>query len=247
MAKGREYIIPSRPLSSALLRVTPTGDCHPHVTAGNVPVDGGDGHGNMGTSSTANHGEKHMAWVNGKRTVYCRHCYGKGHNRRGCPQLSETTKARYKSGDLQRKCSWCRQSGHTKTKCEIRQTEMNVYITDNAKYRGEVLALMEAQGIGYGALVTPKYNNKDRELDKDNLSIITRIDWDSIQLKDKDHRAVKAYNTMRDWENEYCVPALKDAYWAYGQLTVINKAKTSIREDMPVDWLSGKSGVDKYF
>lgn len=199
----------------------------------------------MGTSS-ANERADHMAWVNGKRTVYCRHCYQKGHNRRGCPQLSETTKARYKSGDLQRKCSWCRQGGHTKAKCEIRQTEMNVYIAENAKYRQETLAMMESMGMGYGALVTPK-RNKDRELDKEQLSIITKIDWDNIQLKDKDNRAVKAYNTIRDWEHEYCVPALKDAYWAYGQLEVINKAKRSIREDMPVDWLSGRSGIDRFF
>lgn len=187
-----------------------------------------------------------MAWKDGKRTVYCRHCYQKGHNRRGCPQLSDVLKARYKSGDLARKCSWCRQGGHTKAKCEARQTEMNTYITENAKYRGEVLALMEAQGIGYGALVTPKYN-ENKELDKDNLCIITKIDWDDVQLKDKNIRPVKAYNTARDWEQEYCVPALKDTYWAYGQLTVINKAKVSIREDMPADWLSGRSGIDRFF
>lgn len=187
-----------------------------------------------------------MVYMNGKRTVYCRHCYTKGHNRRGCPQLSPTIKERMKSGDLARKCSWCRQGGHTKAKCEIRQTEMANYIAENAKYRGEVLALMEAQGIGYGALVTPK-RNENKELDKEQLSIITNIDWDDIQLKDKDCRSIKAHNTFHDWEHEFCVPALKDAYWAYGQVTVINKAKRSIREDMPVDWLSGRSGVDKLF
>lgn len=206
----------------------------------------GDSYGNMGTSSTANHGEKHMAWVNGKRTVYCRHCYQKGHNRRGCPQLSDVVKARYKSGDLARKCSWCRQGGHTKTKCEIRQTEMANYIAENAKYRGEVLALMESMGMGYGALVVPKRNNR-KELEKEELSIITDIDWDNVQLKSKDNRTVKAYNTINDWHHEYCVPAVASSYWAYGQVEVINKAKTPIREDMPADWLSGRSGVDKLF
>ena len=187
-----------------------------------------------------------MAYMNGKRTVYCRQCYTKGHNRRGCPQLSPVLKARMQSGDLARKCSWCRQGGHTKTKCEIRQTEMNNYIAENAKYRGEVLAMMESMGMGYGALVVPK-RNENRELVKEDLSIITKIDWDDIQLKAKDHRAIKSYNAARDWEHEYCVPALKDAYWAYGQLTVINKAKTPIREDLPVDWLTGRSGIDRFF
>jgi len=187
-----------------------------------------------------------MAWKDGKRTVYCRQCYQTGHNRRGCPQLSEVVKARYKSGDLQRKCSWCRQSGHTKTKCEIRQGEIVAYVKENAKYRQETLAMMESMGMGYGALVVPKRNNRT-ELDKDELTIITKIDWDNVQLKDKDNRAVKAYNTIRDWEHEYCTPALANAYWAYGQVEVINKAKTSIRQDMPADWLTGRSGVDKYF
>ena len=187
-----------------------------------------------------------MAWVNGKRTVYCRHCYGTGHNRRGCPQLSEVVKARYKSGDLARKCSWCRQGGHTKTKCEIRLGEIVAYVKENAKYRQDVLSMMENMGMGYGALVVPKRNNRT-ELDKEELSIITKIDWDNVQLKSKDNRAVKAYSTVRDWEHEYCVPATVDSYWAYGQLTVINKAKTSIREDMPADWLTGRSGVDRFF
>ena len=209
-------------------------------------VDVGDSYGNMGTSSTANHGEIHMAWKDGKRTVYCRHCYQKGHNRRGCPQLSPIIKERMKNGDLARKCSWCRQGGHTKAKCEIRQTEMNNYIAENAKYRQEVLALMENMGMGYGALIVPK-RSENREIDKEELSIITNIDWDNVQLKAKDNRAVKAHNIIRDWEHEYCVPAVASSYWAYGQVTVINKAKSSIREDMPADWLSGRSGIDKYF
>ena len=187
-----------------------------------------------------------MAWVNGKRTVYCGQCYQKGHNRRGCPQLSETTKARMKSGDLARKCSWCRQTGHTKKKCEIRQTEMTAYVKENAKYRADVLAMMESMGMGYGALVVPK-QNENRELDKEHLSIITKIDWNNVQLKDKDNRAIKAYNTFHDWEHEYCMPAVASSYWAYGQLTVINKAKISIRENMPADWLSGRSGIDRFF
>ena len=237
--------MPSRPLSSVFFRVTPTGDCHPHVTVENVPVDGGDGHGNMGTSS-ATKGQKNMAYINGKRTVYCRQCYTKGHNRRGCPQLSPVLKARMQSGDLARKCSWCRQSGHTKAKCEIRQTEMNEYITENAKYRGEVLALMESMGMGYGALIVPKRNNR-KELDKEELSIITSIDWDNVQLKAKDNRTVKAHNAFHDWHHEYCVPAVANIYWAYGQVEVINKAKSSIREDMPADWLNGQSGIDRFF
>ena len=187
-----------------------------------------------------------MAWKDGKRTVYCRQCYQTGHNRRGCPQLSEVVKARYKSGDLQRKCSWCRQGGHTKTKCEIRQGEIVAYVKENAKYRGEVLALMENMGMGYGALVIPKRNNRT-ELDKDELTIITKIDWDNVQLKNKDNRAVKAHNVIRDYEYEFCVPATVGSYWAYGQVEVINKAKNSIRNDMPADWLNGRSGVDKYF
>ena len=187
-----------------------------------------------------------MAYMNGKRTVYCRQCFTKGHNRRGCPQLSPVLKARMESGDLARKCSWCRQSGHTKAKCEIRQTEMNEYITENAKYRGEVLALMESMGMGYGALIVPKRNNR-KELDKEELSIITNIDWDNVQLKAKDNRTVKAHNAFHDWHHEYCVPAVANIYWAYGQVEVINKAKSSIREDMPADWLNGQSGIDRFF
>ena len=187
-----------------------------------------------------------MAWVNGKRTVYCRQCYQKGHNRRGCPQLSETTKARMKNGDLARKCSWCRQSGHTKVKCEMRQTEIATYVKENGEYRAKVLGLMEEMGIGIGALVVPK-RHENKEIDKGDLSVITAIDWDNVQLKGRDHRTITTNYLISGYDNHYCMPALADAYWAYGQLTVVNKAKYSVREDMPADWLSGKSGADKMF
>ena len=58
----------------------------------------------------------------------CSHCYGYGHNRRGCPKRKEDLKKRADEGcewsaeqlnkKVVRRCSFCRTEGHTRRKCE---------------------------------------------------------------------------------------------------------------------------------
>ena len=97
-----------------------------------------------------------MAWVKGKRTVYCRRCYGTGHNRRSCPQASPETKQRYKDGDLARKCTYCREKGHTKRKCNQRNADIANYVKENKVYRKAVIEQMQREGLSIGALVVHK-------------------------------------------------------------------------------------------
>lgn len=188
-----------------------------------------------------------MAYMNGKRTVYCRHCYEKGHNRRGCPKLSPEIKAKYHStGEYGRRCSWCREKGHTRPKCEVRKAEIAQYVRDNAAYRQEVLSMMEASGMGIGALVHPEGEHTTNE----GLGIVKAIDWEGIQLKNKSYRAIGVYNFVQDWQQDYCVPCGRASgtyTWSYGQAKVVTRAKTPIREDMPDGWLDGTSGVDKVY
>ena len=87
-----------------------------------------------------------MAWMNGRRTVRCYNCGAKGHNRRNCPQNSPEVKERYASGDKARKCSWCAEPGHNKSGCKVRREQQAAYIVENAAYRKEVLAFMQANG-----------------------------------------------------------------------------------------------------
>lgn len=191
-----------------------------------------------------------MAYMNGKRTVYCRHCYEKGHNRRGCPKLAPEIKAKYSAtGEYGRRCSWCKQKGHTKPKCLARADEIAKYIKENAAYRQEVLSMMEQQGLGIGALVHPEVSDASK-IENENLGIVKDIDWSAVQVKNKSNRPIQVYNFVRDWHMEYCVPFARATHgytWSYGQVQVVTKAKRSIREDMPADWLDGRSGIEKVY
>ncbi len=196
-----------------------------------------------------------MAWVKGKRTVYCRRCFQTGHNRRSCPEASPETKQRYKDGDLARKCSYCSEKGHTKRKCEKRTNDMLQYIKENSEYRKAVIDKMKWEGLSIGALVIHKDYAKDGldNLKPEHLAIVTQIEWDKIQTNRRDQRIVnceRLHHNPDHW-NQYMsfrAPLVMDddSRYSWNNYHVISRGG-NIEKHMPDGFLLGTSGVDDIF
>ncbi len=195
-----------------------------------------------------------MAWVNGKRTVYCKRCYKAGHNKRSCPEASPETKARYKTGDLARKCSYCYNAGHTKRKCEKRTKDIAEYVAENKKYRKAYLDTLIQNGLSIGSLVTHTAR-ADKGMDNlkpDQIGMVTHIDWNEIQYKRRSNRPIQAKRLgleENNWNSEmwFGSPPIPNVeYDGWGNCCVLSR-RNDIMSYVPADWLDGLSGADQFF
>ena len=191
-----------------------------------------------------------MAWNNGKRTVYCRTCYGMGHNRRGCPNVSPETKARYKSGDLARKCSYCYTAGHTRRKCEKLKLDMANDVRQNSEYRTKLAAFMISNGVGIGALVKRADGNQD------DIFMINDIELDNITHRDPSYVSIVATNIsdasqrQRNFTMPLDAPSPNSDHYVnhwYACKIVSPADEEAVRGMISAEWLSGKSGLDRYY
>lgn len=191
-----------------------------------------------------------MAWDGNKRTVYCRVCYGIGHNRRGCPQLSEATKARYKSGDLARKCSYCYTAGHTRRKCEKLKLDMASDVQQNSDYRHKIAAYMISSGLGVGALV------KRHDGSQEDIFMVDEIEFDSLTHREPNSVAILATNITdpsqrrRNFTLPFDAPLPSSDHYVnhwYACKVVSPADEETVRGMISAEWLTGKSGLDKHY
>jgi hypothetical protein len=105
-----------------------------------------------------------MSW-NG--TVRCGHCYGRGHNRRGCPQLKAQVEAnpdsflaqneKYKKEIAKvRSCSWCKEPGHNVKTCRHKKEGQNKLNELASHMETQLNHILSIAGIGRGALLKKK-------------------------------------------------------------------------------------------
>ena len=190
-----------------------------------------------------------MAWINGKRTVYCRACYTVGHNRRSCPSLSEVTKQRYKNGDLARKCSYCYTAGHTRRKCEKLAADIANDVRLNAEYRQEVAAYLLQKGIGVGTMV--KRNKRDG-YDSNSIYMVTEIEFDTLTHREPANYALKVKELHTDsmWDRSFALPVdaprMNEYNWSTSEI-VSPVDENDIKLLITDEWLTGKSGLDKFY
>ena len=188
-----------------------------------------------------------MAW---RRSVYCRNCGIKGHNRRGCPSLTTAQKEVYANGEKSRVCSWCSQTGHNKTTCNERRKDRAAYVEKNAEFRRVVLASMHAKGLGIGALVTacaPRDRSPhDRPLTNHELYIVNDINWSDVQCKVPSLRVLGTVRVTDGYQYTLSMPSQED-HGGWDQAYVISGVKNPDNIVPPEDWLKGESGTNKYF
>lgn len=195
-----------------------------------------------------------------RRKVHCRYCYRTGHNVRSCEKMREDAKAnpagyaarkvtQYNTskaaGGSARSCTYCRESGHNRKSCNKLIVDYAKAITKNAEYRKNILQHMTRCGIGVGALISVRYNDTP-------VCLITEIVWDAINdngtfsnagsIKVDGDSYTKyhiAFDKFDIVNNTY-----KDYYWNLES----GIGPEMVREQMPNDWLSGKStAIDDYF
>ena len=96
----------------------------------------------------------------------CGYCYGRGHNRRNCPEIKkeiqrnpdgfyarqERQKADYRKNNP-RKCSYCRQPGHTKRTCKQYKSDVESMTAKIKLWREKFIQSCKEHGLGIGTLV----------------------------------------------------------------------------------------------
>jgi len=118
-----------------------------------------------------------MSWSG---TVRCGWCGKEGHNRASCESLVEEMKTGLESDSnymrrrseaffarksekadraQTRKCSYCKETGHNRRKCETLERHVLVYSSMVRKARKKLVASMIRFGLGPGALVSFKARN----------------------------------------------------------------------------------------
>ena len=135
-----------------------------------------------------------MSW-NG--TVRCGHCYGQGHNKRGCPSRKQYAAenpdsyvakqmASAKERNQNRRCSYCGKKGHNRRGCVEFKARMRDDIFANKKYRRLFVKEVKRLGIGPGALIV---DSKSNGLDSSDVVYqVLAIHWDALTHYIKDDR-----------------------------------------------------------
>tara|TARA_R110002073_G_scaffold321405_1_gene497479 strand:+ start:260 stop:880 length:621 start_codon:yes stop_codon:yes gene_type:complete len=179
------------------------------------------------------------------RTVYCGHCRGKGHNRRGCPQRKDyiannpdsylahrEALARERRKSNPRRCSYCSQSGHNARKCEVK-TKDKVTLAQKLSYnRAIIMTKMVENGMGIGALVeiTRTYRRK-----VNNFYLLTGIRWD---LTDEPRRVLMEIVDVVDGSAHTIAESIQEG--EYNNISVISGVdKEEVRRIFPSDWRMG--------
>ena len=124
-------------------------------------------------------------------TVRCGHCYGSGHNRRGCPALKKYVednpdswratqyKARQeRNAATKRRCSYCAKPGHNRRGCADFKARTRELVAANKKYRRLFANEIKRLGIGPGALIVQPVNNFGETLDVACQALA--VNWDTI-------------------------------------------------------------------
>ena len=146
-----------------------------------------------------------MVYLNGKETVRCGYCYGKGHNRNGCQQLKDYVKNnptsytaekynRYLASAKQRTCSYCKEGGHNRKKCSKAIADIVSVAEININFRKKFIETMNTKGIGPGALLKVSsqisaYNDKGEYHNyKDQLCLVTGINLNNVFFPSNDYK-----------------------------------------------------------
>lgn len=97
---------------------------------------------------------------------HCGHCYGRGHNRRSCPEIKKIIRlnpdgyqariAREKKEHAKRnprRCSYCSETGHNKKTCSKLEIDRVKMARESRTWRNSFLTRAREQGFSVGTLL----------------------------------------------------------------------------------------------
>lgn len=176
-----------------------------------------------------------MAWMNGQRTVYCRYCGTKGHNRRTCPSRLPEAKAADAAARAARSCRWCAEEDHDIRKCQKRVNDYQAWYNENATVRRTFFEKMNQLGMTPGAIIailggdvqTNPENMKVRveDVPSHRLLLVESVEWDNIVSREIPRPARTSYRKVSNRRNAV---ASRNPIYA--------KAMTPLRDDAPYDY-----------
>jgi len=198
-----------------------------------------------------------MTW---KRSVHCRFCRNKGHNRATCPTYKEKAAsdpnsyaARYyerreeREKNKSRTCSYCCSQEHDKRKCGKLIADRKLAIQTNSDFRHRCLNSFKQQGIGVGCLVDIRTFVKDFP----TLALIYKINWDEISYKQKNWNNISSIEYLVNGEvNKYFNINIDEINLDIlsNYITVLEPVKLEqVTMTMPINWLDGTSNIKSFF
>ena len=197
-----------------------------------------------------------------KRTIHCSYCGKTGHNKSGCPDYKayierlrseagdnhylvaryDRSKAKRANASKNRTCSFCGSTEHNRRSCDKLKELAHQMTTKNAAFRESYLQAMLEIGLGPGAMV--QRVRWDGGLSEPFL--ITEVQWDQITFWQRPLQVFQGRYAHRLASQSVYRPAspLPDMSYHAKQLKVSVRApKHVIRASMPVDFLTGVSGI----
>jgi len=138
------------------------------------------------------------------RTVTCSHCWSRGHNKRGCPQLKEyaaanpdSYQARRLAQDAEksknRRCSYCGKKRHNRRGCAEFKVIISGAADESRTYRRNFVKYVKDLGLSPGALLVRR---DVKEYDHSAGQYVTHaarayqlvgIEWDAVDYRVKDN------------------------------------------------------------
>jgi len=118
--------------------------------------------------------------------MYCRYCYGQGHNKRGCPKLKEfvaNNPNSYLAENLKRRCSYCSEEGHNRTSCEKYKEGLRQQRIEILERRMEYCESISKLGIMPGTLMRAEFYESSNRKWAYHPAIVKEIVWENIKMR----------------------------------------------------------------
>ena len=144
-----------------------------------------------------------------KRTVRCSYCRCEGHNKSACPKHKERVEnlraeygsdyyvvamydekqAKRRAKGADRKCSYCSEGGHNRSRCTILAEHMAQTTESNIAFRQRVFQRMVHHGLFAGTLVSNgTFYQKGEEKRFLAPMVVTRVCWENINVWETEFR-----------------------------------------------------------
>lgn len=163
-----------------------------------------------------------------------------------------------------RACGFCREEGHTRSKCETMKAFIEDCHTANIKWRKAAYQEIVAEkGISIGSAVVVKHHTDtwNTKQSKDYNGIITSINWDTLNvftalLKHHDDAwsPIRIKVLLTNGETKTITYKLEDLFdcvgkggkpnrWSHGEQVELYKVVAPAKQLLNKDWINGYKGA----
>ena len=179
--------------------------------------------------------------------MYCRYCYGQGHNKRGCPKLKEfvaKNPTSYLADQLKRRCSYCSEEGHNRAGCEKYKESLRQQRIEILERRMEYCQKLANLGIMPGTLMRAEFYESSNRKWAYHPAIVKEIVWENIKMRV--HNSIMTTSCITGETVGNPIPQNSHAYYAvlspmpYEKAYLYNKAEMEKTNEKALAAYSGK-------